>query len=133
MENPGDRKPADRIPALSKLPEVPRLRPCPWVSGEYNGYSAKTIADAGEALLSTPNVWFGCMWNSTGGKGWELTGDRLDAFRDDPGRPAQRRTPSDRHRDVRALPGAGAAGSAVVPIGGRCWWSVLRVGWCRWR
>ena len=40
--------------------------------GEYNGYSAKTIADAGEALLSTTNVWFGCVWNSTGGKGSSL-------------------------------------------------------------
>ena len=38
--------------------------------GEYNGYSAKSIADAGERLLSTPDVWFGCMWNSTGGKGY---------------------------------------------------------------
>ena len=41
--------------------------------GEYNGYSAETIAGAGEALMSTPNVWFGCMWNATGDKGWELT------------------------------------------------------------
>ena len=49
--------------------------------GEYNGYSAKTIADAGEALLSTPNVWFGCVWNSTGSKGWTLEGDRLQAFK----------------------------------------------------
>ena len=48
--------------------------------GEYNGYSAETIAAAGEALMSTPNVWFGCLWNSTGGKGLALTGDRLDAF-----------------------------------------------------
>ena len=50
--------------------------------GEYNGYSAETIAEAGEALLSTPNVWFGCMWNSTGGKGATLTGDRLAAFQE---------------------------------------------------
>jgi hypothetical protein len=26
-------------------------------------------------------VWFGCVWNATGGKGYELTGDRLTAFR----------------------------------------------------
>ena len=49
--------------------------------GEYNGYSAETIAAAGEALLTTPNVWFGCLWNVTGGVGVELSGDRLDAFR----------------------------------------------------
>ena len=48
--------------------------------GEYNGYSATSIADAGEALLSTSNVWFGCVWNSTGEKGYTLEGDRLTAF-----------------------------------------------------
>ena len=48
--------------------------------GEYNGFSAETIASAGEALLSTPNVWFGCLWNSTGDKDCALTGDRLAAF-----------------------------------------------------
>ncbi len=32
-------------------------------------------------MLSTPNVWFGCLWNATGDKGFgELTGDRLAAF-----------------------------------------------------
>jgi hypothetical protein len=30
--------------------------------------------------MSTPNVWFGCMWNSNGGKGNVLTGERLTAF-----------------------------------------------------
>jgi hypothetical protein len=49
--------------------------------GEYNGYSAQTIAEMGDVLLSTPNVWFGCMWNSSGGKGVPLSGDRLTAFR----------------------------------------------------
>ena len=48
--------------------------------GEYNGFSAQTIRAAGEALLSTPNVWFGCVWNSTGGRGLVLSGERLDAF-----------------------------------------------------
>ena len=68
--------------------------------GEYNGYSAKSIGDAGEALLSTPSIWFGCLWNSTGGKGWELTGARLAAFKEtladprcaDPGKILQIRT-----------------------------------------
>lgn len=79
MESPGSRKPADRVYALAKYLSG-RGFSLPMGVGEYNGYSAKSIADAGEALLSTPNVWFGCMWNSTGGKGWELTGDRLKAF-----------------------------------------------------
>lgn len=49
--------------------------------GEYNGYSAATIRAAGEGFLSTPQVWFACMWNSTTGKGHTLTGDRLAAFK----------------------------------------------------
>jgi hypothetical protein len=78
---PGPRKPADRIHALSKYLKRRGFDIAMGV-GEYNGYSAKTIAAAGEALLSTPNVWFGCMWNADGDKGWELTGRRLAAFRD---------------------------------------------------
>jgi hypothetical protein len=77
LENPGPIKPADRLPKLAQFVNS-RL---PLGVGEYNGYSAESIADAGEALLSTPNVWFGCMWNSTEGKGLTLTGDRLAAFR----------------------------------------------------
>ena len=80
MAVPGTRKPAERIAALSTYLKA-RGFDHPIGVGEYNGYSAESIADAGEALLSTPNVWFGCLWNSTGGKGWELTGDRLDAFK----------------------------------------------------
>ncbi len=80
MKNPGDIKPADRIPKLSSYVKSRGLNH-PLGVGEYNGYSAETIADAGEALLSTPNVWFGCVWNSTGSRGWALEGDRLQAFK----------------------------------------------------
>jgi hypothetical protein len=77
---PGKRKPADRIPAMvSHLKS--RGHDLPLGVGEYNGYSAATISAAGNALMSTPNVWFGCVWNSTGGKGEILTGERLSAFR----------------------------------------------------
>lgn len=76
MENPGEVKPADRIPRMAKFVNS-RL---PLAVGEYNGYSARSIADAGEAILSTPGFWFGCMWNSTGGKGYVLDGARLKAF-----------------------------------------------------
>jgi hypothetical protein len=79
MEAPGARKPADRIPVLAEYVKS-RGYALPLGVGEYNGYSAETIAAAGEALLSTPNVWFGCVWNSTGGKGVTLSGDRLQAF-----------------------------------------------------
>jgi hypothetical protein len=80
MDAPGDTKPADRIPALRKYLKS-RGYHRPIGVGEYNGYSGESIAHAGEVLMSTPNVWFGCLWNSTGGKGWEVTGDRLDAFK----------------------------------------------------
>jgi hypothetical protein len=78
-ESPGQRKPADRIPVLSQF-VTSRGYDLPLGVGEYNGFSAETIAAAGEALLTTPNVWFGCLWNSTGDKGFELSGDRLAAF-----------------------------------------------------
>jgi len=77
--DPGPRKPATRIPALAAYVDG-RGYTKPLGVGEYNGYSATTIADAGEALLSTPNVWFGCVWNSDGDRATELTGDRLTAF-----------------------------------------------------
>jgi hypothetical protein len=78
--NPGPRKPADRIPAMAQFVRS-RGYDLPLGVGEYNGYSAASIAAAGEALLSTPNIWFGCVWNSSGGKGLPLSGDRLDAFK----------------------------------------------------
>ena len=81
MDNPGDNKPADRIPALSQFLAARGHGDLALGVGEYNGYSAATISAAGEALLTTPNVWFGCLWNSSGGKGVPLSGDRLAAFR----------------------------------------------------
>jgi hypothetical protein len=78
--SPGPIKPADRIPKLSNHLSS-RGFTLPMAVAEYNGYSATTIAAAGEALMSTPNVWFGCVWNSKGTKGDVLTGERLDAFR----------------------------------------------------
>jgi hypothetical protein len=48
--------------------------------GEYNGYTADSLAKGGQAILSTPQVWFGLVWNSEGGLGHVLTGDRLTAY-----------------------------------------------------
>lgn len=81
MAAPGDRKPAGRIPALRSYLASRGRASMPIGVGEYNGYSARSLRDVGEQLFRTPDVWFGCVWNSTGGKGWELTGGRLDAFR----------------------------------------------------
>ena len=80
IENPGSQKPAGRIPALVSYLES-RGQDLPIGVGEYNGYSAETIAAAGAALLGTSNIWFGCMWNATHGKGHTLEGERLTAFR----------------------------------------------------
>jgi hypothetical protein len=54
----------------------------PIVIGEYNGYSAETIAAAGEAILATPEVWIGMIYNSAhGGKGNVLDGAELEAYK----------------------------------------------------
>ncbi len=42
-----------------------------------NGYSAISIAHAGEAWLSIPDVWFGCIWNAVGDTDRVLDGERL--------------------------------------------------------
>jgi hypothetical protein len=49
--------------------------------GEYNGHTAAAVADAGEASLSVPSLWFSMVWNSTAGAFSPLSGTRLDAFR----------------------------------------------------
>lgn len=92
MESPGDHKPAGRVAALAAYLRSRGHGGMPIGVGEYNGYSGETIAAAGRALFRTPNVWFGCLWNSTGGRGWELSGDRLDAFRDTLADPRRTRT-----------------------------------------
>ncbi|MGI8523670.1 MAG: hypothetical protein ACR2K3_10240 [Nocardioides sp.] len=81
VSNPGEAKPAPRIPALYQYLKSRGHGDLPIGVGEYNGYSGATIAAVGDALLTTPNVWFGCVWNVTGGRNYALTGDRLAAFR----------------------------------------------------
>ena len=54
----------------------------PIVVGEYNGYSAKTIAATGEAILAVPEVWMGLLFNSdVGAKGNILTGTQIQAYK----------------------------------------------------
>jgi hypothetical protein len=76
LANPSDVDPGARIRALSKFVKA-RGYDLPLGVGEYNGYSGQAIATTGEALLTVPNVWFGCVWNSTQ---LVLSGDRLTAF-----------------------------------------------------
>jgi hypothetical protein len=82
IDAPALPKPADRIPLLVKYLASKGRSDLRIGVGEYNGYSYDTIKAAGDAILSTPQVWFGCMWNSTIGKGYVLTGDRLRAFKE---------------------------------------------------
>ena len=78
--NPGADMPARAIPLLENWMDSVGHPNTPLGLGEYNGFSAKAIADAGEILLSTPEVWFGLAWNSTAGAYAPLTGDRITAF-----------------------------------------------------
>ncbi len=78
--NPGTDMPARAIPLLENWMDSVGHPNTPLGLGEYNGFSAKAIADAGEILLSTPEVWFGLTWNSTAGAYAPLTSDRITAF-----------------------------------------------------
>ncbi|MEQ6900988.1 hypothetical protein [Nocardioides sp. YIM 152588] len=84
---PGPLLPARAVPLLAEWLDEQGFPDKPIGLGEYNGYSADALTEAGEMLLSTPELWFGLVWNSTGDKYVPLTGDRLTAFRetkDDP-------------------------------------------------
>jgi hypothetical protein len=80
VSDPGQSMPARAIPLLENWMDSVGHPNKPLGVGEYNGFSAKAIADAGEVLLSTPEVWFGLAWNSQGGSYAPLTGDRITAF-----------------------------------------------------
>lgn len=79
QDAPGTHKPADRIPLLVKF-AADHGYTGPLGVAEWNGFSAQTIKACGDAILSTPQFRFGLLWNSTGGKGFVLSGDKLTAF-----------------------------------------------------
>lgn len=80
--NPGARLPGSRIPKLVTWLRSINQGSEPIGVGEYNGHTAEAIRHAGDVFLSTPTLWFACMWNSTGSSlGVPLSGARLDAFR----------------------------------------------------
>jgi hypothetical protein len=81
QDKPGTSLPARAIPLLARWMDSVGHPNTPLGLGEYNGFSAKAIADAGETILSTPEVWFGLAWNSQGGSYAPLTGDRITAFK----------------------------------------------------
>lgn len=67
---------ARRFSAWASRVNVPRLG-----IGEYNGFTAAAIKNAGDAILADPRYVFACVWNNTGGLGRILAGDRLTAFK----------------------------------------------------
>jgi len=77
--SPSTPWPGDRIPELVAYTEGRGLT-MPLLIGEYNGYIAAAITDAGNRILAQPRIWCACVWNSTGGLGEVLSGDRLTAF-----------------------------------------------------
>lgn len=79
-EAPGTAMPARAIPLLASWMDSVGQPDKPLGLGEYNGFTADAIAEAGTVLLSTPEVWFGIAWNSTGDSYAPLAGDRITAF-----------------------------------------------------
>ncbi len=77
--HPGTKLPARAIPLLAGWLDAQGQPDMPIGLGEYNGYSADAVAAAGEAILSTPEVWFGLVWNATE-RFQPLAGDCLRAF-----------------------------------------------------
>ena len=51
------------------------------VLGEYNGFTAAAIQQAGEWILSTPELWIGNVWNTDHSTFSALSGDRITAFK----------------------------------------------------
>ena len=78
--SPGTLMPDARVYALEDWLDGQGKPDLPIGVGEYNGFSAQAISGVGEALLSLPEVWFGCVWNSAAARAGILTGSRLTAY-----------------------------------------------------
>lgn len=82
LTKPGPMMPARAVPLLAKWLDGQGFPDKRIGLGEYNGYSGDAMRIAGEHILSTPELWFGLAWDSTGDKYAPLDGDRLTAFRE---------------------------------------------------
>ena len=78
--SPGPLMPARAVPLLASWLDQQGFPDKPIGVGEYNGHTAEAISYAGETILSTPEVWFGLVWNSTAGAYEPLEGERLTAY-----------------------------------------------------
>lgn len=80
VDAPGSSMPARAVPLLASWMDSVGHPNTPLGLGEYNGFTAQAIAEAGESILSTPELWFGLAWNSQGGSYAPLAGDRITAY-----------------------------------------------------
>ncbi|WP_155992048.1 hypothetical protein [Nocardioides sp. URHA0032] len=79
---PGDLLPARAVPLLARWMQRRGFGHKPIGLGEYNGFTAAAIKVAGEAILSTPEAWFGLAWNSSSGTKYApLAGKRITKFK----------------------------------------------------
>ena len=79
--DPGTLMPARAVPLLENWMDAQGYPNKPLGLGEYNGHTAAAIKAAGEAILSTPEVWFGLAWNSDTDTYSPLAGDRITAYK----------------------------------------------------
>jgi len=80
--SPGSTGPGDRIAPLLSLLSARGVPNIPIGVGEYNAFTAAMLRAASETFLSTPNLAWACMWDSTSGIAVQLSGDRLTAFQE---------------------------------------------------
>ena len=73
--------PARAVPLLANWLDTQGVPDKKIVLGEYNGFTGPAITQAGEWILSTPELWIGNVWNVDHTTFSVLTGTRLTAFK----------------------------------------------------
>jgi hypothetical protein len=79
--SPGSITPDQRIDPLLSILAARGAPNMPIAVGEYNAWTTAGIQAAGEKFLSTPQLWFACMFDDTQGVSLQLSGARLDAYK----------------------------------------------------
>lgn len=73
--------PARAVPKVAAWLDTQGFGDKPIVLGEYNGFTGAAMQQAGEWILSTPELWIANIWNVNHTTFSVLTGDRLTAYR----------------------------------------------------
>ena len=73
--------PARAVPQTAAWLDTQGFGDKPIVLGEYNGFTGAAMQQAGEWILSTPELWIANVWNTDHTTFSVLTGDRLAAYR----------------------------------------------------